>query len=156
MRYFVHGFPCVSRRMYEEVLWQETPFGNIYTLLFPFRLSSLLALLIYHSPSSQCLKWLLKKLSSFTPVLQLLMPKLNVHKTRVRVSTMSTNRKHTFPSPVLSPELINPQTDTVSYPSFTMLFLFSFSVVHRQEDILGMAAFLIKLSLSKPSLLSSR
>jgi len=33
-----------------------------------------------------------------------------------------------------SPEFINPQTDTVSYPNFTMLFLFSFSVVHRQAD----------------------
>lgn len=148
MRWFVHGFPCVSRRMYEEVLWHETPFGNIYTLLFPFCLSSLLALPSYHSSNSQCLKWFLKKLSSFTPVLQLLMPKLYVHKTRVRVSTMSTNRnKCIFPLPVLSPDFINPQTDTVSYLNFTMLFLFSFSVVHRQEDILGMVAFLTRSSL---------
>lgn len=157
MRNFVHGLPCVSRRMYEEVLWHKTVFGNIYTLLFPCHLSLLLALPNYHSPSSQCLKWLLKKLSKFTPIFQLLMPKLHVHKTQVRFTTMFTNRnKCTFPSPVLSSEFVNPQTDTVSYPNLTTLLFFSFSVVHRQEDNLRMAAFSIRLFLSKPSLLSSR
>jgi len=78
MRYFVHGFPRVSRRTHEDVLRHEIPFGNIYTLLLPFLLSSLLVSPSFHSPSSQCLKWLLRKLSSFTPVLQVLMPKLYV------------------------------------------------------------------------------
>lgn len=124
-----------------NLIWNYLYFAISISPLFALGLAQL------SSPSFQCLKWLLKKLSIFTVVLQLLMPKLYIHKAWVRFSTMCTIRnKCTFPSPVPSPEYINPQR----------CCFFSFSVVHRQEDILGMAVFSVRLSLSMPSLLSSR